>query len=97
MTSIPSQFPPMVTATRPGALQALALQAGQTVDGRIVGAAPNGGVQVEIRGQMLNLLLPMPVNAGETIRFEVQGSGQNARLAVQRLKHKMPLCCRLNI
>ena len=90
MTSIPSQFPPMVTATRPGALQALALQAGQTVDGRIVGAAPNGGVQVEIRGQMLNLLLPMPVNAGETIRFEVQGSGQNARLAVQLAQAALP-------
>lgn len=81
--TIPSQLPQIVTAARTGALQALALQAGQVVDGRIVGAAPNGGTQVEIRGQMFNLLLPMPIRAGETVRFEVQGSGQHIRLALQ--------------
>ncbi|MHA6692601.1 flagellar hook-length control protein FliK [Devosia sp. A449] len=81
--SIPSQLPQLVTAARTGALQALALQAGQLIDARIVGAAPNGGTRVEIRGQMLNLLLPMVVQAGQTLTFEVQGSGTQLRLALQ--------------
>ena len=81
--SIPSQFPQMVSAARTGALQALALQAGQMVDARVVGAAPNGGTQVEIRGQMLNLLLPIAVTPGQALTFEVQGSGAQLRLALQ--------------
>lgn len=81
--SIPTQLPPMIAAVRSGPLQMLALQAGQMVDGRVIGAAPNGGTQVEIRGQMLNLLLPLAVKAGETLKFEVQGSGAQMRLALQ--------------
>ena len=81
--SIPSQLPQLVTAARTGALQALALQAGQVLDAKIIGAAPNGGTQVEIRGQLLNLVLPTLVAAGETIKLEVQGSGQQLRLALQ--------------
>ena len=81
--SIPSQLPQFVTAARPGALQALALQSGQVLDARIVGPAPNGGTQVEIRGQMLNLVLPTLVAAGQTIKLEVQGAGQQMRLALQ--------------
>lgn len=81
--SIPSQLPPMVTAVRSGPLQALALQAGQVVDARVIGPAPNGGTQVEIRGQMLNLLLPMAARPGETLKFEVQGSGAQLKLAMQ--------------
>lgn len=80
--SIPSQLPQLVTAARTGALQALALQAGQSIDARIVGVAPNGGTQVEIRGQMLNLLLPMAVQAGQTLTFQVQGSGPQQRLTL---------------
>ncbi|MBU1335464.1 MAG: flagellar hook-length control protein FliK [Alphaproteobacteria bacterium] len=83
MTTIPSQLPQIVTAARSGALQALALQAGQVLDGKVVGPAPNGGTQVEIRGQMLNLLLPLAAKAGETLKFEVQGSAQQLRLALQ--------------
>ena len=82
--SIPSQLPQIVTAARSGVLQALALQSGQMLEGTIIGAAPNGGTQVEIRGQMLNLVLPMPVKAGETLKFEVQGTGQQMRLAIQQ-------------
>jgi len=81
--SIPSQFPQMVAAVRSGPLQALALQAGQMLDGRVVGPAPNGGTQVEIRGQMLNLLLPVAARPGQTLKFEVQGSGAQMRLALQ--------------
>ncbi len=80
---IPSQLPQFVTPARPGALQALALQSGQVLDAKIIGAAPNGGTQVEIRGQLLNLILPTMVKAGETIKLEVQGTGQQMRLALQ--------------
>ncbi|ODT81052.1 MAG: hypothetical protein ABS76_13210 [Pelagibacterium sp. SCN 64-44] len=73
----------MLAAVRAGPLQALALQAGQMLDGRVVGPAPNGGTQVEIRGQMLNLLLPLATKPGQTLRFEVQGSGAQMRLAMQ--------------
>ena len=81
--SIPSQFPQLVAATRTGALQALALQAGQMLDGKVIGPAPNGGTQVQIAGQMLNLVLPLLAKAGETLKFEVQGSGAQLRLALQ--------------
>jgi hypothetical protein len=81
--SIPNQFPQLVTAARTGALQALALQAGQMLDGKVIGPAPNGGTQVQIAGQMLNLVLPLLAKAGETLKFEVQGSGAQLRLALQ--------------
>lgn len=81
--TIPSELPQFVAATRSGPLQALALQSGQVVDARIIGTAPNGGTQVEIRGQMLNLVLPTAVKAGEIIKLEVQGAGQQMRLALQ--------------
>lgn len=81
--SIPTQLPQFITAARSGALQALALQSGQVLDAKIVGPAPNGGTQVEIRGQLLNLVLPTMVAAGQTIKLEVQGTGQQMRLALQ--------------
>ena len=81
--TIPSDLPQFVAATRTGPLQALALQSGQVVNARILGTAPNGGTQVEIRGQVLNLVLPTLVKAGETIRLEVQGTGPQMRLALQ--------------
>lgn len=80
--SIPSQLPQLVTAARAGALQALALQAGQVVEGKVLGAASNGGTQVEIKGQLLNLLLPVATKPGTMIQFEVQGSGAQAKLAM---------------
>ena len=80
---IPSELPQFVAAVRSGTLQALALQSGQVLDAKVLGAAPNGGTQVEIRGQLLNLVLPTLVKAGETIKLEVQGSGQQLRLALQ--------------
>ena len=81
--SIPSQLPQFVTPARAGALQALALQSGQVLDARIIGPAANGATQVEIRGQVLNLVLPTLVAAGETIKLEVQGTGPQLRLALQ--------------
>ncbi|UJW86261.1 flagellar hook-length control protein FliK [Devosia sp. SL43] len=81
--SIPSQLPQIVAAARSGALQALALQAGQMLEGKVIGPAPNGGTQVQIGGQMLNLLLPTLAKAGETLKFEVQGSGAQIKLALR--------------
>ena len=83
MTTIPSQLPQTVTAARTGTLQALALQSGQILDAKIIGPMPNGGIQVEIRGQLLNLMLPVAVKAGETIQLQVQGTGQQMKLALQ--------------
>src|SRR5690606_9766283 len=80
---IPKQLPQIATAARSGALQALALQAGQIVDARVVGPGLNGTTQVQISGQLLNLILPQAAKAGETLRLEVQGSGAQLRLALQ--------------
>ena len=81
--SIPSQLPQLVTTARSSALQALALQAGQVLDGKVLGPAPGGGTQVEIAGQRLNLLLPTLLAAGATIKLEVQSAGPQIRLALQ--------------
>ncbi|SEQ60526.1 hook-length control protein FliK [Devosia sp. YR412] len=83
MPTIPSQLPQPTTAARTGTLQALALQSGQMLDAKIIGAMPNGGTQVEIRGQLLNLMLPVPVKPGDTIQLQVQGAGQQMKLALQ--------------
>ncbi|MBS3848594.1 flagellar hook-length control protein FliK [Devosia sp. BSSL-BM10] len=88
---IPNQLPQIVTAARGGALQALALQAGQVLDGRVLGPAPNGGTQVQIEGKLLNLVLPQAAKAGDTLRFEVQGSGAQVRLALQVAAGKQAL------
>ena len=87
---IPPELPRFVSAARPGALQALALQSGQVLDARVVGPAANGVTQVEIRGQLLNLVLPTLVQTGETIRLEVQGAGQQMRLALQQAVAPLP-------
>ena len=81
--SIPSQFPQIVAAARGTALQALALQAGQSIEGKVIGPAPNGGTQVQIAGQSLNLILPLATKAGDILKFDVQGSGAQLRLAIQ--------------
>ena len=83
VTTIPSQLPQPIPAARTGTLQALTLQSGQMLDAKIIGTMPNGGTQVEIRGQLLNLMLPVAVKAGETIQLQVQGTGQQMKLALQ--------------
>ncbi|HEY0034144.1 MAG TPA: hypothetical protein VGB81_12835, partial [Devosia sp.] len=80
--AISPQLPQLIAALRPGALQALALQAGQVLNAQIIGPAPNGGTQVQIAGQLLNLLLPLAVEAGTTIRLEVQATGPQVKLAL---------------
>lgn len=80
---IPSELPRFATPVRSGALQALALQSGQVLDARVIGAAANGGVQVEIRGQVLNLILPTATKPGDTLKLLVQGTGPQMRLALQ--------------
>lgn len=81
--SIPSQFPQIIAAARGTALQALALQAGQSIEGKVIGPAPNGGTQVQIAGQSLNLVLPLAAKAGDILKFDVQGTGAQLRLAIQ--------------
>ncbi len=81
--AISSQLPQIVSTVRPDALQALALQAGQVLEAKVIGPAPNGGTQVQIAGQLLNLLLPMLAGAGETLQLQVQGTGAQLKLALQ--------------
>ncbi|WEK06073.1 MAG: flagellar hook-length control protein FliK [Candidatus Devosia phytovorans] len=74
---------PRVSPQRTESLPNLPLRQGQTIEARVVGPGQNGATQVEIRGQVVSLNLPVAVNAGETIRLEVQGQGQQMRLAMQ--------------
>lgn len=80
---ISSQFPTLVAAARSSALETLALQPGQVIAAKVVGPAPNGGTQVQIGDQMLNLVLPVPTKPGMVLQLEVQGSGSQQRLALQ--------------
>lgn len=80
---ISSQFPTLVAAARSSALEALALQPGQVIAAKVLGPAPNGGTQVQIGDQMLNLVLPVPTRPGMVLQLEVQGSGSQQRLALQ--------------
>lgn len=80
--AISPQLPQTVAALRPAALQALALQGGQVLEAQIIGPAPNGGTQVQLAGQVLSLVLPVALEAGTTIRLEVQATGAQIRLAL---------------
>lgn len=66
---ISSQFPAPAVPTRGGALEALALQAGQVISAKVIGPAPNGGTQVQIGDQLLNLVLPVPVKPGAVLQM----------------------------
>ena len=79
---IPSQLPIVALATRPGALQALALQPGQMLDGKVLGTASNGAMQVQIGRQTINVTLPTPVPAGTSLQLQAQGSGAQQRLVL---------------
>ena len=80
---IPSELPQALAAARASALQALGLKAGQVLDAKVIGPAPNGGTQVQVNGQLLNLVLPTLLAAGTPLRLEVQGSGAQLQLAMQ--------------
>ena len=79
---IPSDLP-RVNPQRTESLPSLPLRPGQTLEARVVGPGQNGATQVEIRGQVVSLNLPVAVNPGQTIRLEVQGQGQQMQLAMQ--------------
>ena len=82
--SIPSQFPAVVATARNNALQALALQPGQVIEGKVLGPAPGGGTQVQIGEQVLNLALPVSAKPGTVLQFEVQtATAGQVRLVIQ--------------
>ncbi len=81
--AISSQLPQTVSAVQPSALQALALRSGQVLEARVIGPAPNGGTQVQIAGQSLNIILPNLFEAGTVLKLEVQGTGPQLKLAIQ--------------
>ncbi|MCS6761783.1 MAG: hypothetical protein MO846_07250 [Candidatus Devosia symbiotica] len=55
------------------------MQADQILDGR----APNSGTQVQISGQLLNLVPLQAAKTDDTLRFEVQSSSAQLKLALQ--------------
>lgn len=82
--SIPSQFPAVVATARNNALQALALQPGQVIEGKVLGPAPGGGTQVQIGEQVLNLSLPVSAKPGTVLQLEVQtATAGQVRLVIQ--------------
>lgn len=87
---ISSQFPAPAIPMRGGALEALALQAGQIITAKVIGPAPNGSTQVQIGDQVLNLALPIPAKPGATLQLEVVGSGSQQRLILQPAQVKPP-------
>lgn len=80
--SIPTQFPPLTLAIKPSTLQALVLQAGQTLQAVIISTAANGMTQVQIGQQRLNVSLPSPMPAGTTLNLQAQGSGAQQKLVL---------------
>ena len=90
MAIIPSDLPQAVAVARASALQTLALKAGQVLEARVIGPAPNGGTQVQVGGQVLNLVLPTLMATGTTLQLEVQGSGANLQLAMQAPTAALP-------
>ncbi len=78
--AIPTQFPAL--AIRSAALQALVLQAGQVLEGKVLGTAANGTTQVQIGKQTLNLTLPMLMAAGSSLTLQAQGCGAQQKLVL---------------
>lgn len=72
---IPSDNSNQPHAPRPGVLQVLALKAGQTVNAKVTGQTPQGQTQVQINGQQINLALPVNVQVGEVLQFQVKAGG----------------------
>lgn len=73
----------MVSALQSSALQGLTLRVGQVLEARVVAQAPNGGTQVQIAGQTLNLMMPALVEAGALLKLEVQAAGPQLKFALQ--------------
>ena len=90
MAIIPSDLPQALAAARSSALQTLALKAGQVLEAKVIGPAPNGGTQVQVGGQVLNLTLPTLLAAGTTLQLEVQGSGANLQFAMPAASPTLP-------
>ncbi|HTN64534.1 MAG TPA: flagellar hook-length control protein FliK [Devosia sp.] len=81
--AISSQLPPQLAlAIRQGALQTLALQAGQVVEAKVLGATPNGVTQLQIGQQTLNVTLPTQMPAGTLLSLLAQGSGSQQKLVL---------------
>jgi hypothetical protein len=80
--AIPPQLPSLALAVRSAALQALVLQAGQVLEGKVLGAGPGGTTQVQIGKRVLNLTLPVLLAAGSTLNLQAQGSGAQQKLVL---------------
>ncbi|MET3896116.1 hypothetical protein ABIB57_000040 [Devosia sp. UYZn731] len=80
--AIPTQLPSAALAVRSAALQALVLQAGQVLEGKVLGAGPSGTTQVQIGKQVLNLTLPVLLAVGSTLNLQAQGTGAEQKLVL---------------
>jgi hypothetical protein len=77
-----NSMPPFASPVRSDALLALALRAGEVVEGNVVSTAASGISQVEIKGRLLSLLLPVAAKPGERLALQVEGSGARLQLSV---------------
>lgn len=72
--------PSQAVTTQPGVLQAMAMQPGQAITGRIIGPGPGGTTQIQVGGRMLHVVLPMPMPPGTNVTLQAQGHGPDQRL-----------------
>ena len=79
--SVPTQFPSIPLAARPGA-EASGLTPGQTLSVRVLGPGVNGATLVQAGSQQLALQLPMPPAAGTILHLRVEGRGPDQRLVL---------------
>ncbi|MFC0011606.1 flagellar hook-length control protein FliK [Devosia nitrariae] len=83
--SMPTQFPPISLALRPGTTDLLALGVGQTISARVLGPAADGGTLVRIGVQQLTLQLPTPPAAGTVLHLRLEGRTADGRMTLSQL------------
>lgn len=83
--SMPTQFPSISLAPRPGAMDLLGLGVGQTISARVLGPAAEGGTLVRIGVQQLTLQLPTPPAAGTVLHLRVEGRTADGRVTLSQL------------
>ena len=86
--SVPTQFPPIFLAARPGT-EMPGLTPGQTLSARVLGPGANGATLVQAGSQQLALQLPTPLAAGTVLHLRVEARGSDQRLML--LQSSLPL------
>lgn len=83
--SMPTQFPPISLALRPGTTDLLGLGVGQTISARVLGPGADGGTLVRVGLQQLTLQLPTPPAAGTVLHLRIDGRTADGRMTLSQL------------